>query len=103
MKLLNLKAENFQGIDSLEIEADGNDLSIKGENGTGKTTVANAIAWLLFGKSSTGEKGYSPKTIDEDGNEVHYLHHSADGVFQLDDKSQLTLKKDYYESWQKFI
>lgn len=101
MKLLNLKVENFQGIDSLEIEADGNDLSIKGENGTGKTTVANAIAWLLFGKSSTGEKGYSPKTIDEDGNEVHYLHHSADGVFQLDDKSQLTLKKDYYESWQK--
>lgn len=85
MRLLQLKLENFQGIKSFTITPNGNNASIYGDNATGKTTLFNALTWLLFSKSSTGAKGYTPKTIDENGNEKHHLEHVVEGKFVLDD------------------
>lgn len=102
MKLTNLKLTNFQGIRSLEISSPtGGDIVVRGENGTGKTTIANAVSWLLFGKPATGEKAYNPKTVDADGTEIHHLHHSARGRFLLENGEVITLEKDFYEIWQK--
>lgn len=101
MKLKELRLENFQGIKNLEINTDCKDIRILGDNGTGKTTIANAICWLLYGKPSTNEKGYTPKTKDANGEDVHFTNHIAEGTFVLEDGSQITLKKDYYENYQK--
>lgn len=102
MKLIRLDLQNFQGIKTLAIEnPDGKDITIRGENGTGKTTVANAVSWLLFGKPTNGEKGYNPKTIGTDGTEVHQMHHIAVGQFLLDDGTTIELSKDFWENWQK--
>lgn len=100
MELMSLRLENFQGLKEFELRANGCDISIRGDNGTGKTTVANAIAWLLYDKATTGEKGYNPKTVDENGQDVHYLEHSVEGVFHHA-KSMITFKKVMREDWKK--
>lgn len=97
MRLETLKLHNHQGMKDLVVNSNGQDTDIYGANGAGKTTIANAISWLLTGKPSTDEKNYSPKTKDSDGNDIHGLNHSAEAVFELDDGSLLTLKKDYHE------
>lgn len=100
MELIRLHLENFQGLKEFDLKANGCDMAIRGDNGTGKTTVANAIAWLLYDKATTGEKGYNPKTVDENGQDVHYLEHSVEGVFHHG-RSMITLKKVMREDWKK--
>ena len=100
MKLLSLKLENFQGIKSLEITSDGSDIEIRGDNATGKTTIGNAITWLLYDKPLGGEKNFSPKTLNGNGEEVHNLVHSVEATF-TDAGQQLILKKEFMEIWAK--
>lgn len=95
MLLQKMKLENFQGIKSLEIDFQGKNAYIYGMNATNKTTIYNAYTWLLFDKSSTGAKNFTPKTYTADG-EAHYLMHSAEAVF-----SDLTLKKVFREVYTR--
>ncbi len=53
MRLLTLKIESFKGIQSREIDPKGGNITICGENGTGKTTIVDAYYWLMSGKDST--------------------------------------------------
>ena len=101
MKLIKLTLQDFQGLRAYTLDADGQNISVHGTNGTGKTTIANAISWLLFDKPYTGEKGYSPKTTDEDGQELHHLDHRAEAVFEKNDGSRITLAKSFHEVWKK--
>ena len=101
MKLLRLELQDFQGLRRFALEAGGENCTIYGTNGTGKTTIANAISWLLFDKPYTGEKNYSPKTTDEDGRELHHLDHKATATFLKEDGSQITLARSYHEVWKK--
>lgn len=91
MKLLKMTLENFQGIRNFEFEPNGADCSVYGKNGTGKTTLYNAFCWMLYDKSSTDEKSYTPKTAD-----THNMNHVVTGVFDVDGK-QMELKKDFHE------
>lgn len=77
MKILKMKLENFQGVKELEIDPQGESSAIYGDNGTGKSTVYNAFTWLMYGKPSTTEKNYTPKTTGS-----HNLHHSVE-IFQF--------------------
>ena len=100
MKLLTLKLENFQGLKSEEFRFDGHSASIYGDNATGKTTVFNAMTWLLFGKASTGAKNFTPKTKGPDG-DLHYLDHAAEATFKLQDGRVITLRKVFHEVYKK--
>ena len=101
MKLLNLALNNFQGIKSLSFDfPDGRSASIYGDNATGKTTVYNALTWLLFDKASTAAKNFTPKTKGPDG-DLHHLDHSAEAVFMTDAGRQITLKKTFHETYKK--
>jgi chromosome segregation ATPase len=101
MKLITLRLENFQGIRSQEFTFDGRSANIYGDNATGKTTIYNAVTWLLFDKASTGAKNFSPKTKDKDGQDVHYLNHAVTADFQLDTGVTMTLSKALLENWKK--
>lgn len=93
MKILSLHLENFRGIKELDIEFAGRNVDIYGANGTGKTTIANAICWLLLDRAATDEKDFDPKTTDS-----HNLHHKAS--MKLDCNGTIvTLAKDFYEIW----
>lgn len=97
MKIQEMKLNNFRGIKELTVNFDGKNAAIFGANGTGKTTVANAICWLLTGKSVTGEKNFSPKTVG-----MKKAEHSAEAVFVSDDGADtISLKKVFKEKWKK--
>ena len=98
IKINSLNLQNFQGIGKMDISFDDKATIISGRNGSGKSTIANAISWLLFDCASDRTKNYSPKTIGADGKELHNLHHSAEAVFSCDTDT-FTLKKDLYEEY----
>lgn len=100
MRLLTLELQNFQAIRSLRIDLQGKDVEIRGDNATGKTTIANAYTWLLTGKAYTNEPGFSPQTI-EGGELAHHLDHGVAGTFQADDGTVFTLERIYKEVWRK--
>ena len=94
-----LKLENFQNIKTIDISFNENGTTvISGRNGAGKTTIANAISWLLFNCASDRTKSFSPKTVGADGKEMHNLNHIASAVFTADGK-EFSLKKDFHENW----
>ena len=54
---------NFKGIKNLSIPF-GQITNIFGDNGTGKTTVADAFTWLFFGKNTEGKTDFDIKPLD---------------------------------------
>jgi len=98
MEIQTLTLRNFRGIKELTVNFDGKNAIVYGRNGTGKSTAANAIQWLLAGKVD-GEKGFTPKTREKDG-EVHGMTHSAD-VTVSSPLGQFTFEKKYREKWTK--
>lgn len=96
MKILHLRLENFRGVRELDIELGGKDADIFGANGTGKTTIANAVTYLLCDAPATDEKDFSPKTAG-----AHDLHHKAEMTVENDGGEHVTFAKDFYEKWTK--
>jgi len=101
MKVLNLKLRNFKGIHSFEIDTQGKDVNVFGDNATGKTTLADAFMWLLFDKDSSNRKDFQIKTLKPNGEPEHGLEHMVEAILELEDGSQLALKKVYQEKWTK--
>lgn len=96
MKIKTLLLENFRGIRNLRVDFGGNNTDICGENGTGKTTIANAICWVLTDSPATGEKDFTPKTAD-----THNLDHRAVLEVETDSGEVMSLAKTYHEVWKK--
>ena len=96
MKILSLTLENFRSIKNLTVNFDGKDADVLGANGTGKTTIANAICWLLIDRPATEEADFTPKTEG-----THGLNHKASMTVELPNGQKLTLAKDFYEKWTR--
>lgn len=96
MKINSLTLSNFRGIKDKKITLDSKNTSIYGANGTGKTTVANAISYLFTDAPATGEKDFSPKTEG-----THNLNHTATMEIVADDGRIVTIGKDFHEVWKK--
>lgn len=101
IKLLSLKLKNFKGIRDFTLDAEGRDIRVFGDNATGKTTLADAFMWLLFGKDSSNRKDFEIKTLGPDGEPEHGLEHTVEAELELDDEKRITLKKVYKEKWTK--
>lgn len=100
IKLIKLVLDNFKGAKHFELNAEGKDIVVKGENNTGKTTIADAFYWLLFNKDSKGATKFSIKTLDSAGEEINNLKHSVYAVLDIDGKEQ-HIKKTYSEKWTR--
>ena len=96
MKILSLTLENFRSIKNMTVDFDGRDADVLGANGTGKTTIANAICWLLIDRPMTDEADFTPKTEG-----THGLNHKASMTVELANGQKLTLAKDFYEKWTR--
>ena len=57
MRIHNLLIENFKGAEKITIPANGANVLISGENGTGKSTIADAYNWIFTGKFFDGGLG----------------------------------------------
>jgi len=100
MKLTRLSLENFKGARSVVIEPNGKDWIVYGDNAVGKTTLADAWFWLLFGKDSHNSSDFEIKTINSDGETLHRLNHSVEAEIELP-SGTLTLKRTYREVYTK--
>ncbi|MEK5331519.1 hypothetical protein [Lysinibacillus sp. FSL W8-0992] len=100
IELVVLKLRDFKGIKSLDIQLDGGNAEIFGDNEAGKTTTFDAFLWLLFDKDSNNKKDFAIKTLNGDGTERHNLEHTVEGSFLIDGLP-VTLKKIYKEKWTK--
>lgn len=98
--LQTLALRNFKGAASQELAPSGADLSIYGQNAAGKTTIADAYFWALFGKDSRGRKDFEIKTINSDGTQPHNLEHQVSATLAVDGRL-IDLSRCYHEVWTK--
>ena len=104
MKLLKLEIKNFKKIAALTIEADGKNVEIRGENGTGKTTVYDAYSWCLFGKSGLGNSVESQIKLKDSMGKASTdggIEHSVTIEMALDNGEIVSLQRTYMEIWTK--
>lgn len=101
IKLNKLVLENFKCFQQLEIDFNnGNDLVINGANGTGKTTIMDALNWLLFKKNSHGDQDFSVKPLDKNGNSKKSVVISVYGEFVVNG-DLVTFKRTMEEQWTR--
>lgn len=101
IKINRLTLENFKCHRLLNLVLDGRPVSIYGDNATGKTSIYDALTWLLFGKDSmgNGEKNIDIKPLGPNG-EVrdHEAITSVKAEFAVDGEV-ITFRRTYREVW----
>lgn len=90
---------NFKGIRELTVSF-GNKTTVSGWNGTGKTSIADAIYWLLFDKDSKNREKFDIKTLDENGRIIYNLPHEVNGIIRVNGE-EIKLTKRIIEKWKK--
>lgn len=95
--LNELRITNFKGITDKVVKF-GRETFIHGVNGSGKTTIADAFFWLLFGKNSQDEKTFGIKNTVK--TELNEMDHVVEADITIDGKKH-TLKHVYREKWQR--
>ena len=104
MRLNRLFIEHFKGIEKLEIKPNGKNITVRGENGTGKTTIADAYAWALTGKGVDGSKiDGQIKKRDERGNCPNDggVEHTVEVELEDDNGQPLKISRHFVEKWEK--
>lgn len=99
LKLNQLTISNFAGISDLSLDIQGKNARVYGANGSGKTTTATALQWLLFDKGLDGStKSFNPVPLDEKNQEQYELIPTVIAEFLLDDKV-ITIKKESHPKY----
>lgn len=100
IKFKKLEIENFKGVKSLSIDFASDITNILGANHTGKTTTADAIMWVLFGKNSEGQAVFGIDPKDENNNVINHLENIVTLTVSADNR-KLVLRKVRKEIWSK--
>ena len=101
IKIKRLSMENFKCHRNLTLTFNGGNASIYGDNASGKTSIYDALTWLLFGKDSAGngEKNIEIKPLDENGEVKDHLAVTAvEAVLDVNGE-EVTLRRTYKEVW----
>lgn len=98
--LNRIRLNNFKGIRNGEYSFDDKNAVVYGENGTGKTTLMDAMLWVLFGKDSNNRADFGIKTLETDGTVIPNVDHEVECTFMVNGKP-LVLRKNYREKWTK--
>ena len=101
IKIKRLILENFKCHKSLKLDFDGGNASIYGDNASGKTSIYDALTWLLFGKDShgNGEKNIEIKPLDANGEvKDHDALTAVEAVLDVNGE-EVVLRRTYREVW----
>lgn len=106
--ITKLGVHNFKGIANQLIEFNQcRPTIISGRNGTGKTTIADAYTWLLWGLNSDDQQtaNFGIKPNDENGNVRLDLNPEVEGWFRIIDNetgelSEIRLKRRWTGVWR---
>jgi len=97
--LTRLTLDNFKGCRHFEFAPMGENVTIAGDNATGKTTILDGWLWLLWGKDSRGRKDFDIKPLDENGNVADHDAITAVTAELSVDGTPRSLKRTYAEKW----
>lgn len=97
--LKSIKIENFKGISYFFAPFSGK-TTIFGANASGKTSVFDALWWLLFDKDSSGRSTFEVRPLDMQNSPIHHIEISVEAVVSVNDR-EYTLKKVQKENWVK--
>ena len=101
IRIKKLSLENFKCHKNLILDFMGGNASVYGDNATGKTSIYDALTWLLFGKDSqgNGEKNIEIKPLNILGEvKDHDAITSVEAVLLVNGE-EITLKRTYQEVW----
>ena len=98
--LRKMTIENFKGISHFEVDIDCLLTQIRGNNGTGKTSVYDAYLWLLTGKDSKGSESFKVQPVDQHNETIPKLTTTVCCKFSVDD-TEIVLKRSLSQKWSK--
>jgi DNA repair exonuclease SbcCD ATPase subunit len=101
IRIKELKLVNFKKHAHLVLALDGKDASIFGDNATGKSSIYDALTWIMFGKDSrgNGEKNFEVKPLGLDGEvKDHDAITEVEVTFMTDD-GEISLRRTLREIW----
>ena len=96
IEIKSMDISNFKGIRSLHLDFHSGVNTLYGDNATGKTSVYDALTWLLFGKDSHGNSTFSIKPTDA----APGVMPEVTAVLSVNGET-LTLRKTMRERWEK--
>ena len=101
IQIVRLRLENFKCHTLLELAPEGNSMAILGDNAAGKTSVYDALTWLLFGKDSqgNGEKNMDIKPLNSAGEIADHRAITAVEAKLRVGMEMVTLRRTYREVW----
>lgn len=101
IRIKKLSLENFKCHKALTLDFNGGNVSVYGDNATGKTSIYDALTWLLFGKDSkgNGEKNIEIKPLGANG-EVHdhFAETAVEALLSVEGE-EITLRRTLKEIW----
>ncbi len=101
IKLKRLEILNFKCHRSLTLEFEGRNAVIYGDNGSGKSSIYDALLWLLFGRDSRGqgEKNIEIKPLAASGEVLdHEALTEVCAIFTVNG-SEVSLRRTLKEIW----
>lgn len=98
IKFKKVKIRNFRGLVSFDANLEGRSVRISGANGLGKSSVADAITWVLFGKDSRRRTAFPIDPVNDAGRIIHNLDVSVE-LEMLIDGQPTTLRRRRQEKW----
>lgn len=103
MKVIKLVSASFENFKKLNwtVEFGEKKTQIFAMNRTGKSSMADGIFWVLFGKSSTGKsegKEFRPRPYDSQGVDIDHVDVVAELVL-LVDGVEVVLRKTQRQNW----
>lgn len=97
---------NFKGVRALHVDFGEGLTIISGRNATGKTSIADAIMWVLFDTGYDGNK-LEPKTYNKEGQIIKEIPHEVELTVKIfydgtepAGQDNIVLKRTLTDSWK---
>jgi len=104
IRITRLSMTNFKCFRDKELNLNEDIVTVRGRNGAGKTTIADAILFCLFGKNVEGQSDLELFKTRENGKVVPNLDHSVELTLTTNattGPNEISLKRSIKEVWVK--
>lgn len=98
MELTKIELENFKCFREKKVIDFKHRTIIKGRNGLGKSTIYDAVMWLLFDKNMFWSSATNIRPHTEDGKDIDFVEINVAATFNVDGR-EITLSKVQKQKW----